>query len=127
MHLTVGNVLRTLLHADPPRTLNDAKMVIDSALATASHAVRTNVSQVTGYSPGALAFHRDMLLDVPLIIDLVQIRNKRQVTVDENLRRINAKRSSYDYQPGQKILKKKHEWTKLGERWNGPFEIKKYM
>ena len=43
--------------------------------------------------------------------------------VDENLRRINAKRSSYDYQPGQKILKKKHEWTKLGERWDGPFEI----
>ena len=35
------------------------------------------------------------------------------------------KRSSYDYQPGQKILKKKHEWTKLGERWDGPFEIKK--
>ena len=66
-----------------------------------------------------------MLLDVPLIIDLVQIRNKRQVTVDENLRRINAKRSSYDYQPGEKVLKKKHEYTKLGERWDGPFEINK--
>ena len=34
---------------------------------------------------------------------------------------------SYDYQPGQKILKKKHGWTKLGERRDGPFEIKKYM
>ena len=45
--------------------------------------------------------------------------------VGENLRRINAKRSSYDYQPGQKLLKKKHEWTKLGERWDEPFEIKK--
>ena len=22
-------------------------------------------------------------------------------------------------------MKKKHEWTKLGERWDGPFEIKK--
>ena len=46
-------------------------MLIDSALATSSHAVRTNISQVTGYSPGALAFHRDMLLDVPLVIDLL--------------------------------------------------------
>ena len=99
--------------------------MIDSALATASHAIRTNTSQATGYSPGALAFHRDMLLDVPLVINLLQVRDKRQVMVDENLRRVNAKRSSYDYQPGQKILKKKHEWTKLGERWDGPFEIKK--
>ena len=23
------------------------------------------------------------------------------------------------------ILKKKHEWTKLCERWDGPFEVKK--
>ena len=45
--------------------------------------------------------------------------------VDENLRRINAKRSSYDYRPGQKILKKEHEWTKLGKRWDESFEIKK--
>ena len=60
MYLTVGNVLRTLIHSEPPRTLGDAKAMIDSALATTSHALRTNVSQVTGYSPGALAFHRDM-------------------------------------------------------------------
>ena len=125
MHLTVGNVLRTLIHANPPRTLGDAKTLIDSALATTSHALRTNVSQVTGYSPGALAFHRDMLLDIPLIIDLQQIRNKRQISVDENLRRVNAKRSSFDYQPGQKILKKNHEYTKFGERWDRPFEISK--
>ena len=91
MHLTVGNVLRTLIHSEPPRTLGDAKTMIDSALATTSHALRTNVSQVTGYSPGALAFHRDMLLDrcTPLVINLLQVRDKRQITVDEHLRRIN--------------------------------------
>ena len=73
MHLTEGNVLRTLIHSAPPRTLNGAKIVIDSVLATTSHAFRFNVSQVTGYSLGALAFHRDMLLDIPLKIDLLQI------------------------------------------------------
>ena len=87
---TVGNVLRTLIHTEPPGTLADAKTLIDSALATASHAVRTNISQATGYSPGALAFHRDMLVDVPLVIDLLQIRDKRRIMVDENLLRINA-------------------------------------
>ena len=115
MHLTVGNVLRTLIHFEPPRIFSVAKAMIDSALATTSHALRTNVSQVTGYSPGALAFHRDMLLDIPLIIDLLQIRNNRQISVDENLRRVNTKRSLYVFQPGRKILKKKHEYTKLGE------------
>ena len=44
MHQTVGNVLKTLIHTEPPGTLNDAKQQIDKALATASHAVRTNVS-----------------------------------------------------------------------------------
>ena len=91
MHKTVGNVLRTLIHTEPPGTLADANILIDSALAIASHAVRTNVSQATGYSPGALVFQRDVLLDVALIIYLVQIRDKRQIMVDENLRRINAK------------------------------------
>ena len=125
MHQTVGSVLRTLIHTQPPHTLADAKGLVDQALATAAHAVRANVSQVTGYSPGALAFHRDMLLDVPIIVDLLAIRERRQLSVDENLRRVNARRSSYDYQPGQQVLKKRHEWTKLGERWDGPFPIKR--
>ena len=92
MHQTVGKVLRTLTCTKPPGTLNDAKQQIDKALATASHADRTNVSQVTGCSPGSLAFHRDVLLNIPLIIDLLQIRDRKQLTVDENLRRFNAKK-----------------------------------
>ena len=64
MHLTVGNVLRKFI-----QILSNAKAIIDSALATTcrlhtSHVLRTNVSQLKGYSPGALAFHKDMLLDI---------------------------------------------------------------
>ena len=85
--------MRTLIHSEPSRTLlSGAKAMIDSALTTTSHALRTNVPQVIGYSPGALAFHRGMLLDVPLIIYLLQIRDKRKVMVGENLLRINTKR-----------------------------------
>ena len=39
IHQTVANVLRTLVHTEPPRTLIDAKGTVDGALATASHAV----------------------------------------------------------------------------------------
>lgn len=123
MHREVGNLIRTKIHTTPPRTLAEAQDLVDSELAAASHALRVNVSHVTGYSPGALAFHRDMFLDIPLIVDLLALRDRRRVVVDENLRRVNAKRSSYDYKVDDQVLKKRHEWTKLGERWDGPYTI----
>ena len=92
-------------------------------LAVASNAVRTNMSRATGYSPGALAFHRDMILDVPYVGDLLNIREKRQLTVDKDLRRENAKRFAFDYKVGEQVLKKSHEWSKLGGWWDGPYEI----
>ena len=115
------------MHPEPPRTLGDAKAMIDSALATTSHDLRTNVSQVTGYSPGALAFHRDMLLDTSLIIDLLQIRNKRQISVDKNLRRVNAKQSSYDYQPRQKNRKRNTNTQNLVKIGMGHLKLTKCM
>ena len=123
MHLQIGNHIRTKIHSEPPRTLAEAEALVDAELAAASHAVRTNISQVTGYSPGALAFHRDMFLNVPLVVDLLKVRERRQLSVDANLERVNAKRSSYDYRVGDTVLKKRHEWSKLGERWDGPFTI----
>ena len=58
--------------------------------------MRVNVSQVTNYSPGALAFRRDMLFDVPTPADLERLRDKRRLEDNENLRRINSKGVSYD-------------------------------
>ena len=95
-------------------------------MATTSHALRTNVSQVTGYSPGALAFHREMLLDIPLVVDLLQIKKTRK-NVDENLRRVNAKRSSCDYQPGQKILKRNMNTQKMAKDGMDHLKLTKYM
>jgi len=64
MHPTVGNILRTLIHGNH-LNLTDPR-VVDNALATAMHATRCAASRSLGYqSPGALAFHRDMLLNVP--------------------------------------------------------------
>jgi hypothetical protein len=44
--------------------------------------------------------------------------------VDNDLRRANSKRTSHDYKVGDKVLKKRHEWSKLGEKWDGPYVIK---
>ncbi len=38
MHQTVGNILRTLLHGEPPQDVTRAKDFIDEALSIAMHA-----------------------------------------------------------------------------------------
>jgi hypothetical protein len=69
MHQTVKNVLRLLVHANPPRNMSSAKDIVDDALATAMHAMQTTVATTFGSALGAFAFSRDMILNVPLIAD----------------------------------------------------------
>ncbi len=62
-------MLRTLVHTNPPRNITQARDIIDDALATAMHAMQTTVATTLGSTPGALAFARDMFLNVLLIAD----------------------------------------------------------
>ena len=123
MHQTIGNVLRTLLHSNPPQDYVQASDLVDSALATAMHAMRTNVATTIGSSPGSLAFSRDMFMNIPLIADWQLIAQRREQHVNESLRRANARRRNFDYAPGQQVLKKVHNPTKLGVRTSGPYPI----
>ena len=123
MHQTVGNILRTLLYSNPPRTVANAADLVDQALATAMHAMRVNVHTTLKSSPGSLVFGRDMFLDVPLIADWETIQQNRQSLVNERLRRTNMGRRSYDYIQGQRVLKKRHKPDKLGRLTEGPYVI----
>jgi hypothetical protein len=76
------------------------------------HAMRTTVATTLGSAPGALAFSRDMFLNVPLIADWSAIARAREHHVNENL-------------VGQWVLKKVHYPTKLGVRTEGPFVIER--
>ena len=67
MHQTVGNILQTLLHSNPPAKVTQARDIVDQALSQAMHAIRTTVMTTLGSTPGALAFSRDMFLNVPLV------------------------------------------------------------
>ena len=125
MHQTAGNVLRVLLYSNPPKNMTQAKDIMDDALATAMHAMRTVIATSLGSTPGALAFGRDMLLNVPLVADWMAITRAREQKVNENLRRENAKRRSYDYKQGQQVLKLVFKPTKLGRRTFGPFTIER--
>jgi hypothetical protein len=101
MHQTVENVLCTLIHSNPPRTMTSAKDIVDDALATAMHAMQTTVATTLASAPGSLAFARDMFLNVPLVADWQTIARKREQHINENLRRANQKRHQCDYATGQ--------------------------
>ena len=82
MYQTVELVLHTLLLIKKSCTLVHAKKNINQALDIASHAVRINVNQTICYNPGEIVFHQDMLINVPLVVNLLAGRDKRQLQVD---------------------------------------------
>ena len=123
MHQTVGNVLRTLLHGEPPQNIATAKEFVDEALSIAMHAMRVGIHTTLGSSPGNLVFNRDMFLNIPLIADWHAITLKREHLIHENLLRENQKRRRYDYVPQQRVLKKRWKPRKLDERTSEPYRV----
>ncbi len=91
MHQTVANVLRTLVHTNPPQNMTQARDIIDDALATAMHAMQTTIVTTLGSTPGALAFAWDMFLNVPLIADWQAVVCTHEHHVNENLQCANRK------------------------------------
>jgi hypothetical protein len=125
LHQTVTNVLRPLLHTHPPNNVDEANLIIDTALQTAAYSARTAIHSTLKITPGSLAFHRDMLLDIPLIADLHLLQQKRQALVDERVFQANRVRISHDYQPQDEVLILAYKPDKLAPRATGPFVIER--
>jgi hypothetical protein len=70
MHQTAGNILRTLELTHPPQHLQEAHMLVDSALAITMHTTRIAMHSMLRVSPGAFVFQRDTILDIPIIANL---------------------------------------------------------
>mmetsp|Transcript_22096 Transcript_22096/g.37600 ORF Transcript_22096/g.37600 Transcript_22096/m.37600 type:complete len:132 (+) Transcript_22096:2398-2793(+) len=51
-----------------------------------------------------MVFRRDMLLNIPLLVDFALLRQRCQVLIDENLRRQNVRRRAHDYTINQEVL-----------------------
>ena len=125
MHQSVGNVLRTLLHCQPPQQLTGAraKDFIDKALATTMHAIRAGIHSTLWSSPGSLVFNRDMFLNIPLIANWHAINKQREHLINTNLMRENRKRPRHDYAVNNRVLKKCHNPTKLGTHTSALYKI----
>ena len=108
---------------NPPNNIVDANMILDTAIANTVFALRSSFHSSLQTTPGALAFGRDMILDLPVVADLNLIRERKQQLIDERLITANRKRFSYDYHVGDEIMKLIYKPDKLQPRAEGPYPI----
>jgi hypothetical protein len=77
----------------------------------------------TNNTPGEVVFAQDMLLNTPVIVNLLNIQHHRQLLINENLRRQNAKRRDFDYRVGGEVLIKNFNPSKLDPKMEGPYRV----
>jgi len=89
------------------------------AICSASHHSFDNIS------PGALAFRRDMNLDIPLMADVLTLQQLHQCQIDHCLLRANAGHHHHDYQIGDRVLIKRmlNNSQRMEMTYRGPFPI----
>jgi transposase InsO family protein len=83
LHQSISNTLQTMLHTYPPNTIDQTSDIIDTCFATATYASKVGIHHTLNMSPGALVFQRDMILNIPLITDLIHLHERRQIIIDE--------------------------------------------
>ena len=91
LHQSISNTLRTMLHTYPPNTIDQTNDIMDTCFATAAYASKVAIHHTLNMSPGALVFQSDMILNIPLITDLLHLHERRQIIIDERLRRANLR------------------------------------
>jgi hypothetical protein len=90
---------------DATNHLDNAHLLIDTALANAMYAMCATFHSELMSTPGVLSFSRDMVMNIPFVADLTLIHDNRQRLIDERVIHSNVRRHSHDYQPGQEVLK----------------------
>jgi transposase len=76
-------------------------------------------------TPSILAFHRDMLLNIPTFTDLKNIQYMRQQQVNKDVQRQNKNRNKYQFKANDQVLitPSTHIQRKLNPKFSGPYTI----
>ena len=100
-------------------------MLVDNALATMMYAHRCSPNTSLGfYSPGALVFQCDMLLDIPLIANIHTLTRNRQALIDKRLLQANRRRTHHEFKVNDQVFIKVHDCpNKLSLVSISPFPI----
>jgi hypothetical protein len=116
LHQTITNSMRAALTASPPDTQQDINLIVDTILQNAAYAIWAVIHCTLKAMPGLLVFHRDMILVIPLVADLIEISQCRQQLIDQKMIKANPRCISHDYQPADEVLVLTHNPDKLEPR-----------
>ena len=64
-----------------------------------------------------------MFLDIPIIADLIAIRERRQLLIDENLKRQNRRRYEHHYKVSDYVHVRVYDSKKGDDRLHSPYKI----
>eukprot|EP00957_Ditylum_brightwellii_P147574 11239080-Ditylum_brightwellii.AAC.1 len=62
-------------------------------------------------------------MDLPIVVDLLTIRDKHQALIDENVRQQNLRWREFDYAARQEVVIKTVDPHKMQARAHGPYTI----
>jgi transposase InsO family protein len=123
IHHTMGDIIRTMVNDNEPTNVAQAWELVDLIIARVQHALRATVHRTYNISPGALVFHRDMSLLLPILADFEQLRQKRQALIDRNSARENLRCRFKDYEVGDEVMILTEPESKLGPQATGPYIV----
>ena len=123
LHQTMEKTIRILVHRRPPQNVTNIAELIDTALSSSLHSVRSTNNATLGISPGAIVYNRDMIHDIPVHPNMVTLQAKRQAVIDTNLARANSRRIDHRYRIDDLVLQIQHAPDKLDERATGPYRV----
>ena len=123
MHLTIGDMLRTMTFSG-----ENWENEMETALQSATLAIRSTVSTMSGYTPAQMVFSKNMIMQLAVTANWEKVKQlKRQAAKTANERK-NCLRVKYEYSKGDKILilvKNNGVASKLASPTEGPHEILK--
>ena len=97
--------------------------MFDNARETAIYATQCAVNLTLQNFPGAIVYNRDIIINVPFIVDFTVITDQRQDLVDKNLQRQNAKQQEHTYTVGQYVWVNNYKEDKMLLKLLGPYPI----
>jgi transposase InsO family protein len=74
MHQSIRNSLKVLQQWNSPAGLNNTHALVDATLANAMYATHASFYSGLQTTPGALAFHCNMVMNIPLMSDLTLVQ-----------------------------------------------------
>ena len=88
------------------------------------HACRCASNESLGhFSPGSLVFGRDMLLNIPIIADIITLQEARQAKIDQRSSKQIASVSRHEFKVDDKSISCANANSKADPIWDGPFPI----